>query len=97
MVSAYREVSNYKSIDVNADILFSYFEYMLTKNNIKVRRVPISYLLFIRKQKFYMWVFLFGICIRFCYKVFEEITILRLYRSEVQLDNIIEQKNYLHF
>jgi len=44
-----------------------------------------------------MCVFLFGIRIRFCYKIFEEITIVRLYRSEVQLDNIVEQKNYLHF
>ncbi len=43
LISSYKEISNYRTIDVNATILFSYFEYVLEKNNIEVKPVPIEY------------------------------------------------------
>lgn len=43
LVSSYKEVSNYSMVDMNADILFSYFEYVLRKNHIEVKPVPIEH------------------------------------------------------
>lgn len=43
LLSAYKEVSSYNDTCVNADILFSYFEYKLKKNQIDVKPVPIEY------------------------------------------------------
>ena len=41
--SAYKEVSSYNDIYVSANILFSYFEYTLKKNNIEVKPVPFEH------------------------------------------------------
>ena len=43
LLMAYKEVSTYNDISVNADILFSYFEYTLKKNQINPKPVPIEY------------------------------------------------------
>lgn len=43
LMSAYEEVSSYNDTCVNANILFSYFEYKLNKNHINVKPVPIEY------------------------------------------------------
>ena len=43
LVSAYKEVSNYKEINVNADSLRSYFEYTLKRNEIEIKYIPIEY------------------------------------------------------
>lgn len=42
-LSAYEEISSYNDICVNANILFSYFEYKLNKNHINVKPVPIEH------------------------------------------------------
>ena len=43
LLSAYKEVSSYNDIYVSANILFSYFEYTLKKNNIEVKPVPFEH------------------------------------------------------
>ena len=43
LLSAYEEVSLYNDTCVNADILFSYFEYKLKEHNIDVKPVPMEY------------------------------------------------------
>ena len=43
LLSAYKEVSLYNDIYVSANILFSYFEYTLKKNNIEVKPVPFEH------------------------------------------------------
>ena len=43
LLSAYKEVSSYNDIYVSANILFSYFEYTLKKNNIDVKPVPFEH------------------------------------------------------
>lgn len=43
LVLAYKEISQYDSLDENADILRSYFEYMLQKNGINPMPVPFEY------------------------------------------------------
>lgn len=43
LLSAYKEVSSYNDIHVSANILFSYFEYTLKKNDIEVKPVPVEY------------------------------------------------------
>ena len=43
LLMTYKEVSTYNDISVNADILFSYFEYTLKKNQINPKPVPIEY------------------------------------------------------
>lgn len=43
LIMAYKEVSLYEDIICNADILFSYFEYKLEKNQINPKPVPIEY------------------------------------------------------
>lgn len=43
LLSAYKEVSSYNDTYVSADILFSYFEYTLKKNDIAVKPVPFEY------------------------------------------------------
>lgn len=43
LLSAYKEVSSYNDTYVSADILYSYFEYTLTKNNVEVKPVPVEY------------------------------------------------------
>ena len=43
LLSAYKEVSSYNDTYVSADILFSYFEYTLKKNDIEVKPVPFEY------------------------------------------------------
>lgn len=43
LLSAYDDVSAYNDTYVNADILFSYFEYTLKKNNIEVKPVPVEF------------------------------------------------------
>ena len=40
LLSAYKNVSTYNDISVKADILFSYFEYKLRKNNVNAKPVP---------------------------------------------------------
>lgn len=43
LLLAYKEVSTYNDVAVNADILFSYFEYRLKKNNINPTPIPVEY------------------------------------------------------
>lgn len=43
LLLAYKEVSIYNDIAVNADILFSYFEYKLKKNQIDPKPVPVEH------------------------------------------------------
>jgi len=43
LVSHYKEVSNYNIADMNANILFSYFEHVLKEHDINVTPVPIEY------------------------------------------------------
>lgn len=40
LVSAYKEISTYNTISVNADIIMSYFEYLLKANEIDPKPVP---------------------------------------------------------
>lgn len=43
LLLAYKEVSTYSDIAVQADILFSYFEYKLKKNHIDPKPVPVEH------------------------------------------------------
>ena len=43
LLLAYKEVSTYNDVSVNADILFSYFEYKLKKNGVNPKPVPIEH------------------------------------------------------
>ena len=43
VLDAYKEVCRHNEISVNADSLFSYFEYKLRKNNINPKPVPVEY------------------------------------------------------
>ena len=43
LLISYKEVSEYNDLAVNADILFSYFEYKLKKNQINPKPVPIEH------------------------------------------------------
>lgn len=43
LLSAYKEISFYNDTYVSADILFSYFEYTLKKNDIEVKPVPFEH------------------------------------------------------
>lgn len=43
LLSAYKEISSYNDTYVSADILFSYFEYALKKNDIEVKPVPFEH------------------------------------------------------
>lgn len=43
LLLAYKEVSIYNDVSVNADILFSYFEYKLKKNQIEPKPVPVEH------------------------------------------------------
>ncbi len=43
LLLAYKEVSTYNDVIVNADILLSYFEYKLKKNGINPKPVPVEY------------------------------------------------------
>ena len=43
LLFAYKEVSSYNDVAVNADILFSYFEYKLKKNQINTKPVLIEH------------------------------------------------------
>ena len=41
LLSAYKDVSLYNDIDVNAEIMFAYFKYELNKNGVKLKFIPI--------------------------------------------------------
>jgi len=43
LVTSYKEISNYNIVGMNADILSSYFEYILRKNGIEVKPVPFEH------------------------------------------------------
>ena len=43
LLDAYKEVCRYNDVSVNADSLFSYFEYKLKKNNINPKPVRVEY------------------------------------------------------
>lgn len=43
MLSAYREIKDYKLVEMKASILRAYFEYVLGKNSIDVKPMPLNY------------------------------------------------------
>lgn len=51
LLETYKEISAYNDIQINADSLFSYFEYKLKKEGIDPKPFPIEYEVVLRQEK----------------------------------------------